>query len=412
MNVWLIQISEALPVEANERKLRTSMLADALVDRGHEVIWWASTFNHLKKEWYFDKDTDIKISERLSIKALHGIGYKSNLSLARLVDHRLLSWKFKSISKGQKKPDLILCSIPTYDLAWRAMKYSVRNNIPLIIDVRDQWPDNFIDFVPESLKRIFRFCLGHEIRMLQDALKGATAIVSMSTGLLEWSLSNAGRSKSHFDKVFYLGFEKNNILTPKKEGSARFSKLRGNNYFVVTFIGTFGKYHDPRVMIECAKKTYGLKILYVLGGDGELNNELTESAKHLDNVLFVGWLNKSEAAELLGLSHIGVCSTGNLSNNNFFPNKVYSYWAAGLPVASAFKGDLYETIELYNVGFNYANIEQFESGIRRLYFNQSEHSEVSRNATKLFHKNYEAQKIYNEFASHLEDIALDYKNKS
>jgi len=412
MNIWLVQISEALPIDVEARKLRTSMLADALVSRGHNVIWWASAFNHLKKKWYFNKDTDVKISENFQIKMLHGLGYKSNLSISRLVDHRLLSWKFKVISSKLEKPDLIVCSLPSYDLAWRVMHYSKKYNIPLIIDVRDQWPDNFVDFAPVHLKKVFRFFLGHEIRMLKEALKGATAIISMSSGLLDWALSNASRPQSNFDKVFYLGFEKNNISTPKKEDCSRFAKLRAkaDDYFLVTFIGTFGKYHDPRIMIECAKLTIGLKILYVLGGDGELNLELRESAKHLDNVVFLGWLNKNEATEVLGFSNIGVCSTSSRLNGTFFPNKVYSYWAAGLPTASAFTGELHDTIDRYNVGFNYSNLDQFVSGIRRLYFNPSEYFELSKNAENLFKKNYDAKKIYSKFACYLEEVLLNHKN--
>ncbi|MEM3112422.1 MAG: hypothetical protein QXY90_05215 [Candidatus Anstonellales archaeon] len=38
MNIWLIQIGEILPLEEKARKMRTALLADKLVERGHKVF--------------------------------------------------------------------------------------------------------------------------------------------------------------------------------------------------------------------------------------------------------------------------------------------------------------------------------------------------------------------------------------
>ncbi len=51
MNIWLIQIGEPLPLEAGVRKMRTALLADKLLERGHSVYWWASAFEHQRKKW-------------------------------------------------------------------------------------------------------------------------------------------------------------------------------------------------------------------------------------------------------------------------------------------------------------------------------------------------------------------------
>ena len=50
MNIWLIQTGEKLPLQNKERKLRTTLLADCLIKRGHSVLWWASAFDHFKKD--------------------------------------------------------------------------------------------------------------------------------------------------------------------------------------------------------------------------------------------------------------------------------------------------------------------------------------------------------------------------
>ena len=49
MKVWLFQTSEPLPIKGdNMRLLRTGMMAEALTNRGHEVVWFTGTFNHFK----------------------------------------------------------------------------------------------------------------------------------------------------------------------------------------------------------------------------------------------------------------------------------------------------------------------------------------------------------------------------
>ena len=410
MNIWLIQTSEALPIDLYARKLRTSLLADTLVNRGHKVTWWASSFNHLKKEWYFQDDVDIRLSNQLLIKVLHGIGYKKNTSLFRLIDHRILSWKFRRFARAEKKPDLIVCSLPSYDLAWQAMRYANLINIPLVIDIRDQWPDNFLDIFPKRLKKLGRILLAHEFNLVREALVGSAALISITDSLLEWGLNYCGHAVRDNDRVFHLGFSRG-VVTEAEQITDKFKSFSNDfpNFFVVTFIGTFGKYHDPSIVIECARRLVNHDIVFVLGGAGELDVELRNSATGLKNIVFVGWLNANETIRLLRLSDVGVCSAGVSGNKKFFPNKVFSYWAEGLPVASAFSGELFNVIDTNDVGFNYDSLNELEAGILNLMYNRERYNHQSNNARALFDSTYDANIIYENYANHLESIVGSYK---
>lgn len=39
LNVWLVQTGEPLPLKGNVRKMRTGLIADKLLERGHSVYW-------------------------------------------------------------------------------------------------------------------------------------------------------------------------------------------------------------------------------------------------------------------------------------------------------------------------------------------------------------------------------------
>jgi hypothetical protein len=68
MKVWLLQSSEPMPiVNPNMRLLRTGMMAEKLVEKGHSVIWFNNTFDHFTKEQKFYNDTVIQVNENYTL---------------------------------------------------------------------------------------------------------------------------------------------------------------------------------------------------------------------------------------------------------------------------------------------------------------------------------------------------------
>ena len=134
MNIWVLKVGEAIPIKAGVRKLRTMLLSEKLVERGHSVVWWTSAFDHFKKDWVSNDDVEIEINDNLKVMALKGYGYKKNISLSRFIDHRLIAGKFKRMANNEPRPDLIVAALPAYDLAYEACKYAVRNRIPFVVD--------------------------------------------------------------------------------------------------------------------------------------------------------------------------------------------------------------------------------------------------------------------------------------
>jgi len=86
MRVWLITIGEPLPLGGRDRVLRTGFFARLLAERGHEVTWWTSAFDHFKKVHLATSDTTVDAGEGVSIRMLYGRGYQTKPSGA-LVGH-------------------------------------------------------------------------------------------------------------------------------------------------------------------------------------------------------------------------------------------------------------------------------------------------------------------------------------
>ncbi|MCD4656366.1 MAG: hypothetical protein K8S87_02365, partial [Planctomycetes bacterium] len=237
MKVWLIQTGEILPIEDNVRKMRTAMLAEKLVERGHKVLWWTSAFEHARKKWRFNEDNKVKLDNGINIFALKGISYVKHISLRRFVSHRKIAHKFKKKVLGEERPDIIIASTPPYDLAYQAVKFGKDNNIPVIVDIRDEWPELFLQRIPSWIKWLGRIALFHEFRIFKKALRGASALTSMMPSFIEWGVKIAKREKNINDRVFFIGCKKNNSGSKLSENIQFMNKL--DKHFIVSFTGTF-----------------------------------------------------------------------------------------------------------------------------------------------------------------------------
>jgi len=403
MKVWLITIGEILPIKEGARKGRTSHLADALVKRGHSVLWWTSAFDHFKKEWISQKNATINLNENFTIKLMRGLGYKKNFSFSRFVDHKLLATKFKKLLKKEEKPDIIVASLPSYELAHEATIFAKKNKIPIIIDVRDEWPDIFFEFIPHWMHSIVKVILWRDFKVVKNCLQKCTHITSMIKSSLGWALTIAERDKTPDDRIFYLGAKK--IAKPLvAESKLSYIEKDAKGKFVVSFVGNFNEFYNPIILIEAAKILSKLDIYFILGGDGIYYNKAKELSGGLKNVALTGWLSNPDIAYVLSFSHVGIIPC--FKKIEAFPNKAFTYFSAGLPVISSVEGGLKEIIKKNNMGLYYpaGSATELADRIKSMYENRILCEEMSKNANRVFDEIFDAEKIYKDYAEYLEYI--------
>ncbi len=404
MRIWLVQPSEQLPIRDDARKLRTQLLAAELARRGHEVTWWASCFNHLRKTWEFSEDTTFSPSPNATIHALKGLGYRRNVSLRRWLDHKQLSRKFRAMARTQRDPDIVITSLPPHDLAAEAVLHAKECGALACVDIRDKWPDNLVDVMPKTLQSLARRLLARDFAAKARALVGADVLFSMTEPLLEWGLQAAGRPRRPDDRVFYLGAYRESAAPP----SAALERLvseRLSGRFVVTFIGTFSAYHDPSAMIEAARMLrHRTDIVFVLAGEGDGGRELRTRAIDLPNVVFTGWLDSPAMSFVLKNSRLGLCTSGRHSERFFLPNKVFSYLADGLPIGSVFDGELRDLIDAKGFGFNFRTARELASTIGSLATSPERYGRMVKAARAFFDAHCEAGAIYRSYADLVEEL--------
>ena len=415
MRIWLMTVGEPLPIDGpDERLQRTGILAGMLSEKGHEVLWWASSFDHVRKTHRANQDISVKISANYRLMLLRSSGYRRNISLARLKDHREHAPRFKELAAKEPVPDVILCSMPTIDLSRAAVEYACEKNIPIALDIRDMWPEIFVDLAPGWARSLFRFVLKYYFSDLRWACSKATAVTSITHQILQWGLGYAGRSGNDLDRYFPFGYvERKQDTEELQHAESYWKELRigtDPKEFIICFFGTIGRQFDLDTVINAARRLDGgtRPFRFVLCGSGDKLEYYKSLADGLSNVDFPGWVGSSEIRTLMHLAKFGLAPYHNTKDFcSSLPNKTIEYLSAGLPLVSCLTGVLQDLIEGNDCGVCYVegNVESLIEILELAYDNQECLVEMSNNAIRLYQECYTAEKVYSGMITYLETLA-------
>lgn len=415
MRIWLIKDAERLPTDgAGERLYRMGLLANCLLERGWEVVWWASAFDHVAKAYRVPDDRQVAVADRLRVWYLHGPGYTRNISLRRLWDHYVIGRKFTHYAATMPKPDIILCALPTLDLAVAATTYGRRFRVPVVVDLRDRWPDIFLEAAPHWARPIARLGLWPMFQALRQACSQAHALVGITPAFVNWGLTQAARARTPLDRDFPLAYPASAPTAEAMDAADQFWATVGLPPTVadslVCFVGSGTQVLRLEVVLEAARQLHaaGHPIRFVLCGNLQKAQSRLEA---LPNVIWPGWLNQAQIWSLLQRSLAGLLPyTSRQDFEESLPNKVIEYMAAGLPTLSSVHGALGHFLEEERVGFVYDETrpEQLSAHILKLHQVTSLRQQMRANALQLFQTRFQAETVYNEFVDHLDRVAKHY----
>src|SRR3990167_9861742 len=403
MKVWLVTVGEPLPIDGkNERLYRTGILSEMLVRYGYEVIWWTSTFDHIRKQQRFRCDTTVYCDNGLMIKLLHGCGYKRNISVRRIIEHVMIARKFRHVAETEVCPDIILCSLPTLELSVAVVQYGIKKRIPVIIDIRDLWPDILLEVIPYWLRLAMQCMLIPMWMQARKACCNASAITRNSPHFVGCGLRLAKRNATPFDRAFWHGYQVN--MPKEKEIEAahnfwmNFNVSAKNGEFLACFFGAIGVQSEFETVIGAAQQLakLGKCFKFVVCGNGDRLKELRKLADGVSSVIFPGWVGRAEIWTLMRMSQVGLAVyRSNIGYVTNLPNKPIEYLSAGLPVISSLSGCLEKFLTEHGCGLTYQNEkpDALVSILEDLDNNREKLILMSKNAKRVFEEMFNADKI-------------------
>jgi len=415
MHVWLITTGEPLPTDDGcDRYLRSAILADVMARNGHQVTFWSSTFDHVKKSHRYDTDTEVQLRSNYRLKLLHAAGYRQNISWRRVWNHRGVARKFREQAAGTTPPDVILCSLPTLELCVEATRYGRRHQVPVVVDVRDLWPDLFLDLVPPVARPAVQVLATPFFRQVRAACTQADAITGTTAEYVRWALGYAGRRATSRDRHFFMGYVESPPSTAQQHAARNFwagHGIRGDTgQFVACWFGMMGRHSELDTVIAATKQIGGAfpQLRVVLCGDGPHRERLHQLAAGCPNVIMPGWVNAAQIWQLMRLSSVGL--TPYVSNKNYIhnlTNKPIEYLSAGLPVISSLQGVLARLLADHDCGVTYRNrdVDQLSLAIRSLASDRQRWQLMSNHATQVYREQFVAERVYTQMQNYLLELA-------
>ena len=422
MRIWLVTIGEPVPVGdgSADRLHRTGTLARMLSAQGHKVTWWTSTFDHFRKRHLFHADREIFWDGGTRIVLLRGCGYSRNISFQRFIDHHLVAKKFAVRSQAETvRPDTIIAALPTIELCMEAVRYGERNDVPVVLDMRDMWPDIFVDLFPRPLRPLAGLALTPLFRQARAACRRASAIVGITSPFVDWGLKMGERARTGSDRAFPLAYD----AAPPAVDAVRLASDYWDSLgvfptphpFNVCYIGSIGHQLDLKACVDAARILHqrGSNVRFVLCGTGDRLSDFKGAAQGLDNVLFPGWINAAQIHVLMRRSHVGLDPLPDrydfLATIN---NKAIEYFSAGLPVLSSpASGILADLLRKNRCGLSYPTgaANELARVLDDLQANRSVLARMSQQARTVFTSQFTAEKVYAEMAQHLVEVTTRYR---
>lgn len=420
MLIWIFQTGEPLQCDKDaSRPMRAINLSDTLIKKGHRVKIISSRFYHQKKR-HRNYPDQVKISDNLEIQLINSPGYNSHKGFSRLYDHYILSIKLKSyLKKSKEKPDLIFVGYPPIRSAYIFSRWAIKNKIPYLIDIKDKWPDIFVERLPIILKKIGKIILFVLFKNQSFILKNSTGIVTNSEGFLKWSTDKINRSRRTTDLVAPLSspFKTFTIIeNNESENLIENLKLRNNkNELLILYSGVISEAFDYEVILRSMEDLIDKKLdyKYIIAGDGPKKADFENKAKKFkDNIFFCGWVNGVQLHKLLEMADVGIAAYKFKDNYSLsLTNKTIDYLKYGLPIILPELGDVSSYLLQNNVCLIYDNKNSLSEHIISLKTNNSIIKEMSINSKNLYESEFNFETVYSKLVMHIENVVNDFKNK-
>lgn len=409
MRVWLATVGEPLPEEgANVRLLRTAQFAQWLSDNGHEVVFWTGTMDHAGRRLRHRRTTVTEVSPSYRIVQLAGRLYSKAVSLQRIGNHRDVAREFARQAMNFPPPDIILSSFPTEELCRQVLDYAEPKGIPVVIDVRDLWPDIFKDAIPAPARFLAPLALLPFDRAARDVFRRASAITGPAKSMIRWGLRKAGRDWRDGDFWFPFTYPAARSAADPSRLPDCFRTPDAGERAWFCFLGALSPRSNLEMVIDgfAELDRQGVKASVIICGGGDAAPDLKRRAGAAKNISFPGWIDIEQIQAIMSVCRGGIFPYNQPDFFNSLPNKISEYLSAGLPIIACTKGEVQNLIAETGCGFwHEPKSTELARQIRAVLDNPDAMNLAAQRARKTYATYFERENVFETTLSELARIA-------
>ena len=414
MRIWRVTIGEPWPNDTRKiRLLRTGVIASQYSSRGDDVVWFNESFDHFTRHQKAKQRHRGLKAGRLEIVALDGRGYRGAVSVTRMLHHVEVARDFRDRIGNFERPDVIVASLTPLELCREAVRYGKKNGIPVIVDVRDLWPEIWLQVLPRMARPLARMAFSPYFSMLKEIVDNSAALCGVSEEAVEWALGRGSRRRNPFDGALPLAYRPPDLSAPELAEAENFWSSQGierdDGKLTICFFGNISHRVELETVIQAVESAPTVvleRVRLVFCGHGEADGKLRELARKFNMVRLPGWMNAAQIEVLKRRSNAGLLPyPSDLDFTRSIPNKFFDYLSGGLPVLTSLKGVTAQIIERESCGWIYENrdSEDFLKVVQMLLADRGALTRAAANARSAGAQ-FAAEKIYGEFRNRLDAI--------
>ncbi len=391
----LIHTDEYYPT-AQACTYRMSVLAEAFMQRGHDVTVIASSANR----------SGVEIVPRPE-KILYAptIRMKKKTALMRMLNN--LSFGVTSVFTAVRagRADVVITTSPPPLVSISGWLIAKCKGAKLVYDVRDIWPDVALEmgsFSPDSMYcKVFG-------KITNFMYRHADMVLTVSPGKVE-KLRNhvlvAGGRKADPDKVKLVanGFDERILNSPLDR--ELIEKYQLDRRFTCVYIGNIGLAQGLGSLLDMAEQSEHKEVQFLLFGKGAERESLEQQAKArgLDNVHFCGVLEHEKVFTLLSYAKLSFIPLKNSGMKDSIPTKIYEALGIGCPVLLFAEGDACSIVNETQLGrcISPDHPERLAPVLDEMVSHYSEYISRREATQNLMREKYSRQQIALDFAERI-----------
>jgi len=320
-----------------------------MVAAGHEVHMVTSYRGDDKfgRDWLQSEDAGI------NVHWLH-VPYSNHMSYSGRIK-AFFRFAFAARRRAiDLKGDVIFATSTPLTIAIPAVLASRSNNIPMVFEVRDLWPE-----IPIAIGALRNPLIGYAARKLERwAYENSVSVVALSPGM------KAGVVRTNFppERVAVIpNSSDNDEFKYNADAAARFRWERSwlMDKPLLVYAGTFGQVNGVGYMVQLAKALQLIEsdIQILLVGDGREYSDVLRRAKqdgvYKDNLFFESKILKKEVPALLSAATMAsniVIDLPEARANS--ANKFFDCLAAGKPIFINHGGWMHDLVCTHQCGIS------------------------------------------------------------
>lgn len=391
MNIWIVN-HYAIPPSMGGL-VRHYYFSKYLKEKGHNVKIFTSSKIH-NTDINMIKDKSLykeELMDNVEYTFVRSKNYSGNGidRIMNMADLPFKMWKAMKIFWKKEKPDVIYTSSPDLFVAFFALLFGKFHKVPVVVEVRDLWPESIVVYNRMSRKNPIIQIL---YQLEKWIYKKADRLIFTMEGGKDYICEKKWDKKIDLQKVFHInnGIDLEEFEHNLNEFKVDDSELEDEANFKVVYTGSIRMVNHLQTLIDVAdilKKEGKNNIRIIIYGEGTEREKLEKQCKDKKlNVFFRGRVEKKYIPYIVSKANLNLINVKNSSLIKYGGswNKLFEYMAGGKPILSNLPGN-YDLIKEYNLGISetFANAQEYAKQIVKIAeLNEKNYREMCDNAKR------------------------------